>query len=150
MPASAAARATAASSAAAPARMRVPSTSTLPKAAGRRTPRRECRRRAPEDWSRRRSRVTRMSAGLRGEEGRQIVGIGGTEQNFRRTAGAEPDQILQRRAVGVACRARAEARRRDGSSSRLALQLFMAACKPCTQAVIEPAPRQTMAPPGLA
>ena len=88
--------------------------------------------------------------GLRGKKRRQIVRVRGTEQNFRRAAGAEPDEILQRRVLGIGAAHRRKRRRRAGSSSRRASRAFSAASSPAAHCVIEPAPRQTIAPPGFA
>ena len=89
----------AASSAAAPARKTRAIDLELPKAAGRRTttpwmPPSRTRRLEPTPMM-----VTAQIRRFRRQKSRQIVGIGGTEKNFRRTAGAEPDEILQRRVL---------------------------------------------------
>ena len=150
MPASAAARATAASSAAAPARMRVPSTLML--AEGGRQPDHDARNAAIADQKIGADADHRdpQIGGLGGQERRQIFGIGGTEQHFRVAAGAEPDEILRAAHSRHRCRARAAARSRDGIASRLALPCFQCRFETAPSRVIEPAPRQTMAPPGLA
>ena len=84
------------------------------------------------------------------KEGRQILGIGRAEQNFRIPAGAEPDQILERRILGIGAADGRQRIARTGLHHAWPSRAFSAASRSAAQAVIEPAPRQTMAPPGLA
>ena len=101
MPASAAMRATLASSAAAPAVTRVPSTVDLAESAGQ--PDHDAGNAAVADQQVRADadHADARVGGLGEQEGREVFGVGGTEQDFRRAAGAEPDEILSGGASGV-------------------------------------------------
>ena len=112
------------------------------------SPRRECRRRAPEDWSRRRSRRPRCPAGRAARN----VARSSASAGRNRTSAAPPARNHTRSfsggAVGIGAAHRGKQVARPGHHA--ALQLFERRLQTCAQAVIEPAPRHTMAPPGLA
>src|SRR5204863_2105842 len=86
---------------------------------------------------------------LRGHEGAEIVDVGGTEQNIRWSSGAKPDEVLEARFFGVAA-AYGRQRRMQGGRHALASRDFNAASSPAAHPVMDPAPRQMMAPPGRA
>src|SRR5262245_34648328 len=86
--------------------------------------------------------------GLFRHERAEVLDVRRPEQNVSSTAGAEPDEVLERRLLGIRAAHFREDVERSGHGA--APFSFSAASMPLAQVVIEPAPRNTTAPPGFA
>src|SRR6202008_1465086 len=87
---------------------------------------------------------------LRRHEGAEVFDIGRTEQNLGRAARAKPDEILQRRMLDIGAAHHGQRRTIEHRVHGVPPCFARAPSNPAAQFVIEPAPRNTIAPPDFA